>query len=79
IDVIDEAGAYKRLGVVPDVDDIEAEESFIADLEQDFDAQINADIEGIEGDTDNEMQDEAATAKASDSAKSADGVKLSKG
>ncbi|PKH69274.1 ATP-dependent Clp protease ATP-binding subunit ClpA [Psychrobacter sp. 4Dc] len=72
IDVIDEAGAYKRLGVVPDVDDIEAEESFIADLEQDFDAQIDAD-------TDNEMQDEAATAKASDSAKSADGVKLSKG
>ena len=79
IDVIDEAGAYKRLGVVPDVDDIEAEESFIADLEQDFDAQIDADIEGIDGDTDNEMQDEAATAKASDSAKSADGVKLSKG
>ncbi len=76
IDVIDEAGAYKRLGVVPDVDDIEAEESFIADLEQDFDAQIDADIDG---DTDNEMQDEAATAKASDSAKSADGVKLSKG
>ena len=37
IDVIDEAGAYKRLGVIPDADDINAEEDFIAELEQDFD------------------------------------------
>ena len=68
IDVIDEAGAYKRLGVVPDVDDIDAEEDFIADLEQDFDAQIEADVEGIDSDvdSDNEMQDEAAAAKAND-------------
>ena len=72
IDVIDEAGAYKRLGVIPDADDIDAEESFIADIEQDFDAQIDADIEGLDGDTysDSEMQDEAETAKANDRAKS---------
>lgn len=72
IDVIDEAGAYKRLGVIPDANDIDAEESFIADIEQDFDAQIDADVEGLNGDTysDSEMQDEAQTAKANDRAKS---------
>ncbi|AAZ19346.1 ATP-dependent Clp protease ATP-binding subunit ClpA [Psychrobacter arcticus 273-4] len=77
IDVIDEAGAYKRLGVVADADDIEAEENFIADIEQDFDAQIDADIEGLDGETysDNEMQDEANTAKANDRAKSSDDKK----
>ncbi|MGP9687838.1 ATP-dependent Clp protease ATP-binding subunit ClpA [Psychrobacter sp. AOP22-C1-C5] len=83
IDVIDEAGAYKRLGVIPDVDDIEAEESFIADIEQDFDAQIDAD-EDLDNDTDNdavdnEMQDEADTAKANDRAKSSDDGKATKG
>lgn len=81
IDVIDEAGAYKRLGVIPDADDIDAEESFIADLEQDFDAQIDADVEGLESDIngdsaahgqDNEMKDEADTAKANDRAKASD-------
>ncbi|WP_201565454.1 AAA family ATPase [Psychrobacter sp. CMS30] len=86
IDVIDEAGAYKRLGIVADLDDIDAEESFIADLEQDFDAQIDADEEGFEGVDDdsidetgtvNEMQDEANAAKANDRAK-ADGSKKSK-
>ena len=81
IDVIDEAGAYKRLGVVPDAADIEAEESFIADIEQDFDAQIDAD-EGIDSDIDNdavnEMQDEANTAKANDKAQTSDKVKASK-
>ncbi len=87
IDVIDEAGAYKRLGIVADLDDIDAEESFIADLEQDFDAQIDADEEGLDADNDNdniddkdtfnEMQDEAKVAKANDSAK-ADGSKKSK-
>ena len=72
IDVIDEAGAYKRLGVVADADDIEAEEIFIADIEQEFDAQIEADIDGLDSDTygDNEMQDEADVAKANDRAKS---------
>ncbi len=87
IDVIDEAGAYKRLGIVADLDDIDAEESFIADLEQDFDAQIDADEEGFEGVDDdsidetgtvNEMQDEANAAKANDRAK-ADRSKKSKG
>ncbi|MDE4454732.1 ATP-dependent Clp protease ATP-binding subunit ClpA [Psychrobacter sp. DAB_AL62B] len=79
IDVIDEAGAYKRLGIVADADDIEAEESFIANLEQDFDAQIDADDEGIDSDIDNldseatnEMQDEANLAKENDRAKSAE-------
>ena len=33
IDVIDEAGAYKRLGVIPDAKDIAAEDSFIEELE----------------------------------------------
>lgn len=86
IDVIDEAGAYKRLGIVADLDDIDVEESFIANLEQDFDAQIDADEEGLDGsldddsshDTDsvNEMQEEADTAKANDKA---NGSKKSKG
>ena len=86
IDVIDEAGAYKRLGIVADLDDIDAEESFIANLEQDFDAQIDADEEGLGGDADddsldetrtaNEMQEEANTAKADDKA---NGSKRSKG
>lgn len=80
IDVIDEAGAYKRLGIVADLDDIDAEESFIANLEQDFDAQIDADEEGLGVDNDddsfdttstsNEMQEEADTAKANGSKKS---------
>ena len=80
IDVIDEAGAYKRLGVIPDADDIDAEESFIADIEQDFDAQIDADVEGIDSDTnsDNEMQDEAKSAKAHDRANTEGKPKLSK-
>ena len=75
IDVIDEAGAYKRLGVIPDAADIEAEESFIADIEQDFDAQIEADSDN---DAINEMQDEANTAKADDQAQSSDDIKSSK-
>ena len=85
IDVIDEAGAYKRLGIVADLDDIDAEESFIADLEQDFDAQIDADEEGLDADNDdiddkdtfNEMQDEVKVAKANDRA-NAEGSKKSK-
>src|SRR5690606_29403045 len=62
IDVIDEAGAYKRLGIVADLDDIDAEESFIANLEQDFDAQIDADEEGLGGDADDDSLDETRTA-----------------
>ncbi|MFZ2843431.1 ATP-dependent Clp protease ATP-binding subunit ClpA [Psychrobacter sp.] len=82
IDVIDEAGAYKRLGIVADAEDIEAEESFIADIEKDFDAQIDTDEEGIDNfddidsesanDTVNEMQDEANIAKENDRSKSTD-------
>jgi ATP-dependent Clp protease ATP-binding subunit ClpA len=83
IDVIDEAGAYKRLGVIPDADDIDAEESFIADLEQDFDAQIDANEEDLDGVThsdidSNEMQDEADTAKANDRAQSSSEFKATK-
>ncbi|MGO2504741.1 ATP-dependent Clp protease ATP-binding subunit ClpA [Psychrobacter alimentarius] len=80
IDVIDEAGAYKRLGVIPDAADIDAEESFIADIEQDFDSQIDSD-EGFDTDNegvDNEMKSEADTAKASDRAQSSDKIKTSK-
>lgn len=73
IDVIDEAGAYKRLGIIPDVEDIEAEESFIADIEQDFDVQILSD------DGDNEMQNEAEAAKANDRFKSTDDVETATG
>ena len=81
IDVIDEAGAYKRLGLVADTGDIEAEESFIATLEQDFDAQIDADEEGFDDDSIddvdavNEMQEEADTAKANDRAHANDDKK----
>ena len=64
IDVIDEAGAYKRLGVIPDADDINAEDSLIADLEQVLNDDVLADT-----DIDNEMQDEAAAAKAEDKSK----------
>ncbi|WP_352258428.1 ATP-dependent Clp protease ATP-binding subunit ClpA [Psychrobacter sp. TB55-MNA-CIBAN-0194] len=83
IDVIDEAGAYKRLGVIPDADDIDAEESFIADLEQDFDAQIDADEEDFDGVThseidSNEMQDEADTAKVNDRVQSSKDSKAAK-
>ncbi|MGP5435622.1 ATP-dependent Clp protease ATP-binding subunit ClpA [Psychrobacter alimentarius] len=80
IDVIDEAGAYKRLGVIPDAADIDAEESFIADIEQDFDSQIDSD-EGFDTDNegvDNEMKSEADTAKANDRAQSSDKIKTFK-
>ncbi len=73
IDVIDEAGAYKRLGVIPDADDIAAEESFIADLEQEMD-DINYDDDsemGIDADTDNEMSEQVALAKSNDKSKCA--------
>ena len=68
IDVIDEAGAYKRLGVIPDADDINTEDSLITDLEQ----VLNADDIDDDDDTDNEMQNEAAAAKADDQSKTAD-------
>lgn len=61
IDVIDEAGAYKRLGVIPDADDINAEDSLIADLEN-----VINENELVDTDIDNEMQDEADAAKAED-------------
>ncbi|MDV2860256.1 ATP-dependent Clp protease ATP-binding subunit ClpA [Psychrobacter sp. CAM01] len=67
IDVIDEAGAYKRLGVVPDADDVAAEESFIADLEPDFDTPVAA-TDDAETDYSGEMQAEAKAAKADDQA-----------
>ena len=69
IDVIDEAGAYKRLGVIPDADDMEAEESFIADIEKQIDA---ADYDNVDDSDaiDNEMFDKAAQAKADDRLKS---------
>jgi len=70
IDVIDEAGAYKRLGVIPDAEDIKAEESFIADLEQDIDDTDYDDIDAsLDDDTDNEMSEQAALAKSDDKSK----------
>ena len=73
IDVIDEAGAYKRLGIIPDADDITAEESFIADIEQDFDKQIDdIDLENESENFDNEMQNEAHIAIANAKDKNVD-------
>jgi ATP-dependent Clp protease ATP-binding subunit ClpA len=72
IDVIDEAGAYKRLGVIADVDDIGAEDQLIADLEHDIDED---DVDTDE--TDNEMQDQASAAKASHQAKTVDDLQMS--
>lgn len=71
IDVIDEAGAYKRLGVIPDADDIQAEESFIADLEKQIDESEYDDVDDIRTsiDSENEMLDEAAAAKENDRSK----------
>ena len=71
IDVIDEAGAYKRLGIIPDADDINAEDSLIADLEHALEA------DDIDSDTDNEMQQEAA-AKADDESNSDEAPKKAK-
>ncbi len=59
IDVIDEAGAYKRLGIVPDVEDIDAEESLLADLEKGLSKQ---DYDSIADDIDSEADDESAKA-----------------
>ncbi|MGM8884952.1 ATP-dependent Clp protease ATP-binding subunit ClpA [Psychrobacter sp. 1U2] len=71
IDVIDEAGAYKRLGVIPDAEDIKAEESFIADLEQDIDETDYDNIDAsLDDDTDNEMSKQAALAKSDDKSQS---------
>ena len=73
IDVIDEAGAYKRLGVIPDADDMQAEESFIADIEKQIDAADYDDVDDLEtsiDDSDNEMLNASATAKANDRLKS---------
>ena len=73
IDVIDEAGAYKRLGVIPDANDIESEESFISNLEQQIDNSDYDNIDDMESSIDdsvNEMQDQAAIAKANDQSKS---------
>lgn len=68
IDVIDEAGAYKRLGVIPDAEDIKAEESFIANIEQQIDESDYSDADDVEAnsDNDNEMQKQSEAAKAND-------------
>ena len=66
IDIIDEAGAYKRLGVIPDADDINAEDGLINDLEHVLsteDSNLNLDTDS---DSD-ELENEAATAKIEDS------------
>ena len=70
IDVIDEAGAYKRLGVIPDADDIDAEDGLIADLDKNISDQDYESIDTDSADVDNEMQGEAAAAKANDQSKS---------
>jgi len=38
IDVIDEAGAYKRLGITPDPQDVDAEDELLATLEEETDS-----------------------------------------
>lgn len=64
IDVIDEAGAYKRLGVTADEDDVASEYNLIADLEKSFEDQDET--------VDDEMQEQASAAKANDEAKVVD-------
>ncbi|MGM8897992.1 MULTISPECIES: ATP-dependent Clp protease ATP-binding subunit ClpA [unclassified Psychrobacter] len=72
IDVIDEAGAYKRLGIIPDTNDINAEDGLIADLEKDINQKDHEGIDTSKSDNDNEMQAKAATAKADDESKTID-------
>ena len=61
IDVIDEAGAYKRLGIIADVDDVNAEDALIADLAQESEL-LNHDDDADRIDTsfDNEAQNKIA-------------------
>ncbi|WP_201585181.1 ATP-dependent Clp protease ATP-binding subunit ClpA [Psychrobacter jeotgali] len=68
IDIIDEAGAYKRLGVIPDADDINAEESLLADLNKDIDEEGFEDIEASIDDT---AESEKATGTQQQSASKA--------
>ena len=77
IDIIDEAGAYKRLGVIPDADDINAEDGLISDLEHALSTEnIESNVD-VDSDSD-EMQEKTATAKVEDSSKNV-GDKASKG
>ena len=87
IDVIDEAGAYKRLGITPEVDQVEDENQLIDEINNtdntDYEAQIEADESDLEhhADTDFDNEEELdadiraednAETEASDSSEEAD-------
>ncbi|WP_413772374.1 AAA family ATPase [Psychrobacter sp. FDAARGOS_221] len=53
IDVIDEAGAYKRLGITPDAEQVADEDQLISDISStDYTAEIDADDSGLDNDAD---------------------------
>ena len=62
IDVIDEAGAYKRLGITPEVDQVEDENQLIDEINNtdntDYEAQIEADESELEHDADTDFDNE---------------------
>ena len=75
IDVIDEAGAYKRLGITPEVDQVEDENQLIDEINNtdntDYEAQIEADESDLEhhADTDFDNEDQLdADIRAEDNA-----------
>ena len=87
IDVIDEAGAYKRLGITPEADQVEDENQLIDEINNtdntDYEAQIEADESELEHDADTDFDNEDeldadiraednAEAEASDSSEEAD-------
>lgn len=77
IDVIDEAGAYKRLGITPEVDQVEDENQLIDELNNsdssDFEADIETEadesglVDELESNLDKEESLEAETSDSSDS------------
>ena len=62
IDVIDEAGAYKRLGITPEADQVEDENQLIDEINNtdntDYEAQIEADESELEHDADTDFDNE---------------------
>ncbi|SUD90466.1 AAA family ATPase [Psychrobacter phenylpyruvicus] len=81
IDVIDEAGAYKRLGITPEADQVEDENQLIDELNNtkssDFESDIEAEIESDERSLAQELEsnlhkEESSEAKTSDNSDSSE-------
>lgn len=80
IDVIDEAGAYKRLGITPDPQDVDAEEELLATLELEEDSNTESDSsydfdELSESEVDELVTEEAEAAMHQASTSTTDGYK----